>query len=95
MIMEKLIYLIITMCFQVTGLSVVVVDRYGRIKIPRRILEKVKSNRFILYLHKDKIILQPLVSRSFEELFDSVEVDIPSNAFRNYNELKKYLLKGG
>ncbi len=69
------------------------VDRYGRIRIPKKILEKVKSNRFIIYLHEGKIILQPLISKSFRELFDSIEVDIPSDAFRDYNELKKYLLK--
>jgi len=79
----------------VNGLSVVVVDRYGRIRIPKRILEKVKSDRFMIYLHEDKIILQPLVSKSLKELFDSVEVDVPGNAFKDYNELKKYLLRRG
>ncbi len=76
-------------------MSVVVVDRYGRIRIPKKILKKVGSDRFVIYLHKDKIILRPLISRSLKEFFDSVEVDVPSDAFRDYNELKKYLLKRG
>jgi len=76
-------------------LSVVAVDRYGRIRIPKKLLEKIKSDRFIIYLRKDKIILQPLVSRSFSEFFDSVEVDVPGNVFRDYDELKKHMLKRG
>lgn len=75
-------------------MSVVVVDRYGRIRIPKRILERVKSNRFMIYLHEGKIILQPLISKSFKDLFDSVEVDVPGDVFRDYKELKKHLLRG-
>jgi len=74
-------------------MSVVTVDRYGRIRLPKKVLEKVSSDKFIVFVREGEIILKPVRSRNFKELFDTVEVDLPSEAFRDYSVLKKYLLK--
>ena len=71
------------------------VDRYGRIKIPKRILKNIGSHRFVIVLHGREIILKPLQPKDLKNFFDSVEVDVPEDAFRDYSKLKRYLLRGG
>lgn len=69
----------------------VIVDNHGKIKLPKKILEKVGSNKFIIYIRGDEIILKPLPSKSLKELFDTIEIDVPIEAFEDYDKLKKYL----
>ena len=73
-------------------MSVVVVDKYGRIKIPKKYLEELKAERFLVKKSGDNIVLIPLKERDLIKYFDSVEVDIEPNAWKDYNSLKKTLL---
>ncbi len=71
------------------------IDKYGRIRIPQKILKKIGSTRFIIILRNNEIILKPLKNIKLKDLFDTVEVDVPAESFRDYSKLKKYLVKGG
>jgi len=71
-----------------------VVDRYGRIRIPQKILKKVDSTRFIVVLRNNEIVLKPLKYMKLKDLFDTVEIDVSAEYFRDYSELKKYLIRG-
>ncbi len=73
-------------------LSIVVVDRYGRIKIPRKYLEELKTRVFLVKKSGDNIVLVPLKEKDLTRYFDSVEVDVELNAWKDYNSLKKVLL---
>ncbi len=73
-------------------LSVVVVDKYGRIKIPKKYLKELKARRFLVKKSGDSIVLVPLKERDLTKYFDSVEVDVEPDAWEDYNTLKKALL---
>ena len=73
-------------------MSIVVVDRYGRIKIPRKYLEELKTRVFLVKKSGDNIVLVPLKEKDLTRYFDSVEVDVELNAWKDYNSLKKVLL---
>ncbi len=75
-------------------MSVVFMDEYGRIRIPRKYLESIRSRRFIVRRSGKAIILLPVEEEDLMECVDSVEVDVDPEAFRDYNELKKVLLGG-
>ena len=69
------------------------VDRYGRIKIPKKILKNIGSHRFVIVLRGGDIVLKPLQTKNLKNFFDFVEVNAPEDAFRDYSKLKKYLLR--
>ncbi len=73
-------------------MSVVVVDKYGRIKIPKKYLEELKARRFLVKRSGDNIVLVPLREKDLTRYFDSVEVDVELNAWKDYNSLRKVLL---
>ncbi|MDI6640434.1 MAG: hypothetical protein QMC77_07335 [Methanocellales archaeon] len=55
--------------------NVVVVDRHGRIVIPKRVRKIFKTNRFEIDVKKEKIELMPI--KSLDELFGSLpELDL-------------------
>ncbi len=73
-------------------MSIVVVDKYGRIRIPKRYLEELKAKRFLIKKAGNNIILVPIEEKDLTKYFDSVEVDVEPDKWKNYNELKKALL---
>ncbi len=75
-------------------MSIVVVDKYGRIRIPRRYLEELKAKRFLIKKTSNNIILVPIEEKDLTKYFDSVEVDVGPSKWKDYNELKKALLSG-
>ncbi len=68
-------------------------DKYGRVRIPQKILKKIDSTRFIIVLRDNEIVLKPLKYMKFKDLFDTVEVNVSTEYFRDYSELKKYLIR--
>ena len=75
--------------------EVVLMDKYGRIVIPKKIRRMIKANRFIIYMSEDgSLILKPVSRKKLTEFFDSIEADVPPEAFEDYNTLKEKLLSG-
>ena len=57
-------------------------------------MKKIGSTRFIIVLRDNEIVLKPLKNIKLKDLFDTVKIDVPAESFRDYSELKKYLVKG-
>lgn len=73
-------------------LSIVMVDRNGKIRTPRKYLEELKARVFLVKKSGDDIVLVPLREKDLTRYFDAVEVNAELNAWKDYNSLKKTLL---
>ncbi len=73
-------------------MSIVTMDKYGRIRIPKEYLKDIKTNRFIIKKSDNLIILLPIEEKDLSQYIDSVEIDVKPEVFRDYKELKKALL---
>ncbi len=73
-------------------MSIVVVDKYGRIRLPKKYLDELGARRFLVRRTGDSIVLVPLKEKDLTKYFDSIEVDVEPDKWSDYNELKKALL---
>lgn len=69
------------------------VDEQGRISIPKRWRDEMKSNKFIAVKSKGKIELRPIEGVPPSRLFDSIEI-AGSLDFTDSRALKKAALQG-
>ncbi|MCD6409775.1 MAG: AbrB/MazE/SpoVT family DNA-binding domain-containing protein [Candidatus Verstraetearchaeota archaeon] len=74
-------------------LTIVKMDRQGRILIPADIRAKLQSTVFALELDEGELRLKPLRRAKLSEFFDSIEVDVDD--FTDTHKLRKALLEGG
>jgi len=70
------------------------IDKFGRVLLPSRWRKKYmkKSNIVSIRIEGKKLVIEPIEESSLTEFFDSIEVDVDTEAFENYNKLKKALL---
>ena len=70
------------------------VDCLGRILLPAKWRAKYlrKTRLVTIKIKEDKIVIEPVTVADLTEFLDSVEVDVESRAFEDYNKLKKSLL---
>ncbi len=74
--------------------ELVAVDSEGRVRLPQRILRRLRGRLLEVEVRGDEIILRPVNPPKLEELLDSVEVDVDPEAFTDYSRLRKLLLSG-
>ncbi len=71
----------------------VTMDKYGRVRLPKNMVRKLKTRRFLAKRLENGILLVPITEKNLEELFDSIEVDIDPRVFaEGYEALKKTVL---
>ena len=70
------------------------VDKFGRILLPSQWRKKYvkKSNIVSIKIEGKRLIIEPMEESSLTEFFDSIEIDVDTEAFKDYNKLKKALL---
>ncbi|MHA1675591.1 MAG: hypothetical protein ACTSU6_00255, partial [Candidatus Njordarchaeales archaeon] len=58
-------------------------------------IDKFGRNCFAIKMKKkfaDKLVIEPVIASDLEEFIDAFKVDVDSNAFEDYNKLKRTLL---
>ena len=73
-------------------LTIVKMDRQGRILIPAKIRAKLQSTIFTLEVVDGELRLRPLKRTRLSSFFDSIEVDVDD--FADTHRLRKALLGG-
>ncbi|MHC1628899.1 MAG: division/cell wall cluster transcriptional repressor MraZ [Candidatus Nezhaarchaeales archaeon] len=73
-------------------LTIVKMDRQGRILIPAKIRAKLQSTIFTLEVNDNELRLRPLKRIKLSDLFDSIEVNVDD--FTDTHKLRKALLEG-
>ncbi len=70
------------------------VDKNGRIVLPKEFRSKLRDRVVLAIVRGDILTITPVRRKNLTSFFDLVEVDIPPEAFSDYNRLKNALLAG-
>ena len=73
-------------------LTIVKMDRQGRILIPAKVRAKLHSTIFALEVIDDELRLRPLRRAKLSDFFDSIEIDVDD--FTDTHKLRKAVLEG-
>lgn len=70
------------------------IDKFGRIVLPSKWRKKFadKHNLVMIRIEQNKLVIEPVIASDLEEFIDAFKVDVDSNAFEDYNKLKRALL---
>jgi bifunctional DNA-binding transcriptional regulator/antitoxin component of YhaV-PrlF toxin-antitoxin module len=70
------------------------VDSQGRIVLPPSWRKKLQSNEVLVVEDGNLLLLIPKGDPDLSKYLEFVKVDIPSDIYSNYHQLKEHLLSG-